>query len=55
MKGKPERPEITIRAAKGSDVEFIHNLSKKAFSQYGPNEDMLERWFQSGTTETILA
>jgi [ribosomal protein S18]-alanine N-acetyltransferase len=48
-------PKITIRAAKESDVEFAHSLSKKAFSQYGPYEEMLERWFQSGTTETILA
>ena len=50
-----ERPQITIRAAEESDVEFAHSLSKKAFSQYGPYEDMLERWFQSGTTETLLA
>ena len=49
------RPQITIRAAEESDVEFAHSLSKKAFSQYGPYEDMLERWFQSGTTETLLA
>ncbi len=55
MKGKPERPQITIRAAEESDVEFVHSLSKKAFFQYGPYEDMLERWFQSGTTETLLA
>ncbi len=55
MEGKPERLQITIRAAEESDVEFAHSLSKKAFSQYGPYEDMLERWFQSGTTETLLA
>ena len=55
MEGKPVRPQITIRAAEESDVEFAHSLSKKAFSQYGPYEDMLERWFQSGTTETLLA
>lgn len=55
MEGKPERLQITIRAAEESDVEFAHSLSKKAFSQYGPYEDMLERWFQSGTTETFLA
>jgi len=55
MEGKPERPKVTIRAAEESDVEFAHSLSKKAFSQYGPYEDMLERWFQSGTTETLLA
>lgn len=55
MEGKPERLQITIRAAEESDVEFAHSLSKKAFSQYGPYEHMLERWFQSGTTETLLA
>jgi ribosomal-protein-alanine N-acetyltransferase len=47
--------QITIRAAEESDVEFVLSLSKKAFFQYGPYEDMLERWFQSGTTETLLA
>ncbi|OPX35121.1 MAG: hypothetical protein B1H12_09350 [Desulfobacteraceae bacterium 4484_190.2] len=55
MKDKLERTQITIRAAKESDMEFAHSLSKKAFSRYGPYEDILERWFQSGTTETILA
>jgi len=55
MEGKPERHQITIRAAEESDREFIHSLSKKAFSQYGPYEDMLERWFQSGITETLMA
>ena len=55
MKYKPERPKITIRVAEESDLEFAHNLSKKAFSRYGPYEDMLERWFLSVTTETFLA
>ena len=55
MEDKPERPQITIRVAKESDREFAHSLSKKAFSQYGPYEDMLDRWFQSDTTETLLA
>jgi ribosomal protein S18 acetylase RimI-like enzyme len=55
MKRKPERPQITIRVAEESDMEFAHNLSKKAFSRYGPYEDILGRWFQSGTTETFLA
>lgn len=55
MKRNPERSKITIRVAEESDMEFAHNLSKKAFSRYGPYEDMLERWFLSGTTETFLA
>ncbi|UCF83861.1 MAG: GNAT family N-acetyltransferase [Desulfobacteraceae bacterium] len=54
-KKKPERSQITIEAAQGSDVEFIHCLSKKVFSVYGPYEDMLARWFDSDTTVTLLA
>jgi ribosomal-protein-alanine N-acetyltransferase len=55
MKGNPEKSLITIRMALDSDMEFAHRLSKKVFSRYGPYEDMLERWFYSGTTETFLA
>ena len=47
--------KITIRTAKESDREFAHSLSKKAFSVYVPYEDMLDRWFQSDATETLLA
>ena len=54
-KKKPERSQITIEAAQGSDVEFIHSLSKKVFSVYGPYEDMLARWFDSDITVTLLA
>ena len=52
---KTTTPRVTIRAAEGSDVEFIHSLSKKVFSRYGPYEDMLTHWFESEITETLLA
>jgi ribosomal-protein-alanine N-acetyltransferase len=54
-KKKTAAPRVTIRAAEGLDVEFIHSLSKKVFSRYGPYEDMLMRWFESEITETLLA
>jgi len=46
---------VTIRPAKPLDLDFIQNLSKKVFSQYGPYEKILTDWFVSGTTETLLA
>ena len=54
-KKKTKTPRVTIRTAEGSDVEFIHSLSKKVFSRYGPYEDMLTHWFESEITETLLA
>ena len=54
-KKKPERSQITIKAAQGSDVEFIHSLSKKVFSVYGPYEDMLARRFDADITVTLMA
>jgi ribosomal protein S18 acetylase RimI-like enzyme len=46
---------VTIRPAAISDLNFIQNLSKKVFSQYGPYERILTHWFQSGTRLTLLA
>lgn len=46
---------VTIRPAGPLDLDFIQNLSKKVFSQYGPYAKILTEWFQSGTTVTRLA
>jgi ribosomal protein S18 acetylase RimI-like enzyme len=36
-------------------VAFIHSLSRKAFRQYGPYEDLLPNWFLSGIGLVVLA
>ena len=46
---------ITLRQAIGADTEFIRRLSQKVFHVYGPYEEVLPRWFESGITVTILA
>ena len=46
---------ITLRQAIGADTAFIRSLSQKVFHVYGPYEEMLPRWFESGITVTILA
>jgi ribosomal protein S18 acetylase RimI-like enzyme len=37
-----------------SDAEFIQNLSRKAFRQYGPYEELLPAWFLSGIGATFV-
>jgi len=44
-----------IRPAKVSDAVFIRALSRKAFQQYGPYEDLLLNWFLSGIGATFMA
>jgi len=51
----PQEKQVTIRAAEASDADFIRNLSAKVFLQYGPYEEMLPRWLESGITATFLA
>ncbi len=46
---------VTIRPAFPSDLDFIQNLSKRVFSQYGPYDRILADWFQSAQTLTRLA
>jgi ribosomal protein S18 acetylase RimI-like enzyme len=36
-------------------VNYIRSLSKEAFREYGPYEEMLPDWFMSGITVTLLA
>ena len=47
--------DVTIRPAGSLDLDFIRDLSKKVFSQYGPYDRILTDWFVSGTTITHLA
>jgi ribosomal-protein-alanine N-acetyltransferase len=49
------RNQIRIRPARASDVGFIRRLSKKLFARYGPYEDLLPEWFETGVTFTLLA
>ena len=46
---------IVVRPAEVSDAEFIQNLSRKAFRQYGPYEELLPAWFLSGIGATFVA
>jgi ribosomal protein S18 acetylase RimI-like enzyme len=46
---------VTIRTAETSDADFIRNLSERVFLQYGPYEEMLPRWLESGIAVTFLA
>ncbi len=47
--------DVTIRPAGPLDLDFIQNLSKRVFSQYGPYDRILTDWIQSETTITLLA
>ncbi len=49
------REGITLRQAKETDTGFIRSLSRKVFRIYGPYEELLPLWFESGITVTILA
>jgi ribosomal protein S18 acetylase RimI-like enzyme len=49
------RKQIKIIPARITDSNYIRNLSKQVFSQYGPYDDTLTQWFLSGVTVTVLA
>jgi len=49
------KARIDIRPAEVSDAVFIQSLSRKAFRQYGPYEDLLPNWFLSGIGATVVA
>ena len=46
---------VTIRPARLTDMDHILALGKEVFQEYGPYEDMLRRWFESGMSVTLLA
>jgi ribosomal protein S18 acetylase RimI-like enzyme len=54
-KSQSQKRHITIRYANELDVEFIRRLSRNAFHEYGPYEEILPRWFTSGMTVTMVA
>jgi len=47
--------KLRIRIAKPSDFNFVRHLSREAFHQYGPYEDLLPRWFRKGLTRTLVS
>ena len=46
---------VVIRECRGADREFISRLSRRAFSIYGPYEETLTEWFDSGLAVTLVA
>jgi ribosomal protein S18 acetylase RimI-like enzyme len=46
---------VSVRIARAGDVDYIRNLSRTAFHEYGPYDEMLPDWFTSGITVTLLA
>lgn len=46
---------IRIVPAQRHDVAFIQNLSRRVFSQYGPYDKTLGRWFLSGLSIALMA
>jgi ribosomal-protein-alanine N-acetyltransferase len=55
MKNMGHRDRATVRPATAADVDYIRSLSKIAFQHYGPYEQMLPDWFQSGIAVTLVA
>ncbi len=49
------RKQITLREAGKADTDFIRHLSRKVFRIYGPYEELLPLWFESGIAVTLLA
>lgn len=49
------RRRITIREAKEGDSDYIRSLGGKVFHHYGPYEELLPAWFETGIAWTILA
>lgn len=54
-KRRPWKARIAIRPAGAPDAAFIRSLSRKAFRQYGPYEDLLPSWFLSGIGLAFVA
>lgn len=48
-------PRISIRPATPLDVNYIRALSKKSFQKYGPYENVLPCWLESGITSSFIA
>jgi ribosomal-protein-alanine N-acetyltransferase len=52
---KPRKKHVTVRPADASNADFVRDLSERVFLQYGPYEEMLPRWLESGIAVTFLA
>ncbi len=50
-----DKNQITVQSAKPVDVHYVRNLGKRVFEQYGPYDDMLVSWFESGINMTLMA
>ena len=50
-----EKTSTRISLANVSDVDFIGQLSGKVFNIYGPYDELVPQWFESGFTMTIIA
>lgn len=48
-------PEIEIRFSYGTDSIFIRNLSAKAFKPFGEYGDIVQKWYLSGNSITVIA
>ena len=46
---------VTLRHSMISDSRFVRRLSKDVFTVYGPYEDIILGWFESGKCVTIIA
>ena len=55
IKKRLREQQIRIRQARPSDVEYIRGLSRRVFSRFGPYEEILPSWFESGVTVTLMA
>lgn len=50
-----QKGRAKIGLAKNSDARFIAGLSEKVFQVYGPYENSVSKWFESGSALTLLA
>jgi len=47
--------KLVVRPAKPGHADYAPSLSKRVFHQYGPYEEIVRRWLQSGVAVTYLA
>lgn len=55
QKQEDQRGPVVIRECKAADRGFISRLSRRAFSIYGPYEETITEWLDSGLTVTLVA
>jgi ribosomal protein S18 acetylase RimI-like enzyme len=44
-----------VRLARPEDLDYVRDLSKRAFEPYGAYDIVLVQWFKSPTTATLIA